>query len=124
MGRDQLQWQRGVVGFNIERQRDFLREFGLDDAHPAKLIAMIAGMAFVWVIAVLGFARVQRTRADAEVALWARVCRRLARAGLARRPDEGPLDLAERAATRWPHWSALLRAIAATLRDAALRSDR
>ena len=29
------QWQRGVVGFNIERQRDFLREFGLDNAHPA-----------------------------------------------------------------------------------------
>jgi transglutaminase-like putative cysteine protease len=112
-------WQRGVVGFNIERQRDFLREFGLDDAHPAKLIAMIAGMASVWVVAVLGLARVRRARADAEVALWARACRRLARAGLARRPDEGPLDFAERAATRWPRWGALLRAIAASY--AALR---
>jgi len=101
------QWQRGIVGFNIDRQRDFLREFGLDSARPVQLVAIIAAMAFAWVIPVLALSRVRRTRADAEVALWARACRRLARAGLARRPDEGPLDYVERAALRWPQWADL-----------------
>ena len=108
------QWQRGVVGFNIERQRDFLREFGLDNPRPVQLVAVIACMALAWGLAVLGFARIHRTRSAPEVALWSRACRRLARAGLARRPDEGPLDYAERAAARWPRWSALFRTIASS----------
>ena len=33
------QWQRGIVGFNIDRQRDVLRGFGLDSARPAQLVA-------------------------------------------------------------------------------------
>jgi protein-glutamine gamma-glutamyltransferase len=106
------QWQRGIVGFNLERQRDILREFGLDDPHPVQLVAVIAGMAFAWCLAVLGIARMRRAEGAPEVALWGRACRRLARAGLSRRPDEGPLDFAERAAARWPKWGALLRAIA------------
>ena len=78
------QWQRGVVGFDVRRQRDLLREFGFDNPRPVQLAA--------------------------ELALWGRACRRLARAGLARRPDEGPIDFADRAATRWPQCSvALLR---------------
>jgi transglutaminase-like putative cysteine protease len=30
------QWQRGVVGFNLERQRDLLRDFGLGSARPSQ----------------------------------------------------------------------------------------
>jgi hypothetical protein len=37
------------------------------------------------------------------------LCRRLARAGLPRRPSEGPLAYAQRAAARWPRWNAALR---------------
>jgi hypothetical protein len=103
------QWQRGVVGFNVQRQRDFLREFGLDNSHPLQLSLIITGVAFVWGIGILGLSRLRRRSADAEVELWARACRRLARAGLARRPDEGPIDFAERAAARWPRWSPLRR---------------
>lgn len=105
------QWQRGVVGFNIERQRDFLRNLGLEDPRPVQLVLVIALTTFVWGMAVLGLARLRRMQAAPEVALWGRACRRLARAGLARRPDEGPLDYAERAAARWPRWSALLHTI-------------
>ncbi len=105
------QWQRGVVGFNIERQRDFLREFGIDDPRPVQLVLVISLAVLIWGMAVLGFAHLRRTQSAPEVALWSRACRRLARAGLARRPDEGPLDYAERAAVRWPRWSELLRTI-------------
>ncbi len=108
------QWQRGIVGFNIERQRDLLRDFGLDNLRPVQLVLVIAGVVLAWGLAVLGFSRIRRTRSAPEVADWSRACRRLARAGLARRPDEGPLDYAERAAARWPRWSSLLRSIAAS----------
>jgi transglutaminase-like putative cysteine protease len=105
------QWQRGVVGFNVGRQQDLLRDFGLDNAHPVQLVVVIAVMAFAWGLALLGLSRLRRAQIDPEVALWSRVCRRLARAGLARRPDEGPLDFAERAAAHWPRWSSLIRRI-------------
>jgi protein-glutamine gamma-glutamyltransferase len=108
------QWQRGIVGFNIERQRDFLREFGLDNPRPVQLVMVMAFVAFAWVLVVLGLSRIRRAHSAPEVALWARACRRLARAGLARRPDEGPLDYAERAAARWPRWGPLLRGIGGT----------
>jgi transglutaminase-like putative cysteine protease len=108
------QWQRGVVGFNLERQRDLLRDFGLGSARPWQIVALVAAVAFAWGLAILGFARARHARSDPAVALWSRLCRRLGRAGLPRRPDEGPLAYAERAASRWPQWSGLLRRLGET----------
>ena len=105
------QWQRGVVGFNIERQRDLLRELGFEDARPWQLVSVVAGAAFIWGILVLGAARLRRSRVDAEVALWNALCRRLARAGLARAPEEGPLAYTRRAGQRWPRWASALARI-------------
>ncbi|HEY2862926.1 MAG TPA: DUF3488 and transglutaminase-like domain-containing protein [Casimicrobiaceae bacterium] len=105
-------WQRGFVGFNLERQRDLLRDIGLKGAPPWRLVALLAAAAFVWGIAVLGLSRLRRLHVDAEVALWRTACRRLARAGLERRPDEGPLSYAERVAARWPALAASINAIA------------
>jgi transglutaminase-like putative cysteine protease len=108
------QWQRGVVGFNVQRQRDLLRDLGLEISHPWQMIALVATVTFVWGLAILGFARARLVKSDAALALWSRACRRLGRAGLPRRPDEGPLAYAERAAARWPQWGELLRRIGAT----------
>ncbi|HEY8623832.1 MAG TPA: DUF3488 and transglutaminase-like domain-containing protein, partial [Casimicrobiaceae bacterium] len=47
------QWQRGVVGFNIERQRDLLRDFGFEGARPWQLVAVAGGAAFIWGVLVL-----------------------------------------------------------------------
>jgi transglutaminase-like putative cysteine protease len=113
------QWQRGVVGFNLERQRDLLRDFGLGGARPWQIVALVAAVAFAWGLAILGFARARHARSDPAVALWSQLCRRLGRAGLQRRPHEGPLAYTERAASRWPQWSALLRRAGETY--AALR---
>jgi transglutaminase-like putative cysteine protease len=108
------QWQRGFVGFNIQRQRDLWRDLGLKNARPWQIVALVAALAFIWGLAIVGFARARHARHDPVLALWTRVCRRLARAGLPRRSDEGPLAYAQRAATRWPQWSELLRKIAET----------
>lgn len=108
------QWQRGVVGFNVQRQRDLLRDLGLEISHPWQMIALVATVTFAWGLAILGFARARLVRSDPALALWSRACRRLGRAGLPRRPDEGPLAYAERAAARWPQWGDLLRRIGST----------
>ena len=105
------QWQRGVVGFNLERQRDLLRDFGLEDARPWHLVAAVSAMVFLWAILVLGASRLRRSRIDADVALWEALCRRLRRAGLARAPEEGPLAYTRRAGERWPQWAAVLARI-------------
>ena len=112
-------WQRGFVGFDLERQRDFLRDIGLKGAPPWRIAIVLSIAGFVWVIAVLRLSLLRRSRADIEVALWHVACRRLARAGVARRPDEGPLAYAERVAARWPARAALVRKIAGSY--AALR---
>ncbi|MGH8714443.1 MAG: transglutaminase TgpA family protein [Casimicrobiaceae bacterium] len=112
-------WQRSFVGFNLERQRDFLRGVGINGAPPWRIAMLLAVAASLWGAAVLGVSRLRLSRVDAEVALWQTVCRKLARAGLPRRPDEGPLAYADRAAARWPARAALIKAIAD--RYAALR---
>ena len=108
------QWQRSVVGFNLERQRDVLRDLGLGTARPWEIVAVAALALFVWGVFVLGFARVRAMHADPAVALWSRACRRLSRAGLQRRADEGPIEYTERATLRWPHLGALLRRLGET----------
>jgi transglutaminase-like putative cysteine protease len=113
------QWQRGVVGFNLQRQRDVLRDLGLEGARPWHVVALAGTLALLWGLVILGFARARHARTDPAVALWSRLCRRLAHAGLPRAPSEGPLAYVGRAAARWPQSSALLQRIGETY--AALR---
>jgi protein-glutamine gamma-glutamyltransferase len=105
------QWQRGVIGFNLDRQRNMLRDFGLDDVRPWQLVVIAALASFIWGATLLGMGSARRRRDVPEFALWQRFCRRLARAGLPRRPDEGPLDYARRAAARWPESATLFTAL-------------
>jgi transglutaminase-like putative cysteine protease len=107
------QWQRGVVGFNIERQQDVLRDLGLEGVAPWRVASGVAAIVMAWALALVGLAHLRYRRLDPAQAAWMRLGRRLARAGLPRRADEGPLAYAQRAATRWPQWSELLRRIGA-----------
>jgi protein-glutamine gamma-glutamyltransferase len=108
------QWQRGVVGFNVDRQRDLLRDLGIENARPWQIVGLVAAVAFVWGVAILGLTRARQAQSDPATALWAVLCRRLGRAGLPRRPEEGPLAYAERASARWPQWRDVLIRLAET----------
>jgi transglutaminase-like putative cysteine protease len=105
------QWQRGVVGFNVDRQRDLLRDLGLDKARAWQIVVLLAAAILVWGTVGLAVARFDALNADPVAMLWSRACRRLARAGLRRSPEEGPLAYAQRAARRWPQWAALFARI-------------
>jgi protein-glutamine gamma-glutamyltransferase len=108
------QWQRGIVGFDLRRQRDLWRDLGLEGVRGWVIVAIGAAMVTVWGVAFLWFGRWLVHRRDPVVAIWTRLCRRLARAGLPRRADEGPLAYAQRAAARWPQWSERLQRIGET----------
>jgi transglutaminase-like putative cysteine protease len=108
------QWQRGIVGYNIQRQRDLWNDLGLEGTRGWLIVALGSAMVMVWGVALLWMGHWLAHRRDPVLALWTRLCRRLAHAGLPRRADEGPLAYAERAATRWPQWGELLQRIAQT----------
>jgi transglutaminase-like putative cysteine protease len=110
-------WQRGVIGFNLDRQRTMLHDFGLEDVRPWQLVVVAAFAAFIWGTIILGAGQLRRVRGAPELELWDRFCHRLARAGLPRRSHEGPLDYVRRAASRWPDRASLFT----TLGDAYAR---
>jgi transglutaminase-like putative cysteine protease len=97
-------WRRNVVGFNFERQRSLWREWKISVLAPWQITAIVAGIATVWVGALLGWLAWRRRRQDRARALWDAMCARLARAGLPRAAHEGPLAYVARATARWPEF--------------------
>ena len=97
-------WTRAIIRFDGLRQRGMLTSFGIADPNPGDLLlvlsAILAGVlaiATLWALRDLG-----RVRGDALDRAWSRLGRRLAREGVAREPNEGPLDWLARARTVAP----------------------
>ncbi len=110
-------WNDAVVQFNALRQRSLLTPFGIDKAEDSELFAvlmvlssLVLALALWWVI------RAERPDGDALDAAYARLCAKLARAGMARDPAEGPRRLAARVAARWPDQRELQRLLAVYVR--------
>jgi transglutaminase-like putative cysteine protease len=122
------QWNLLVLGYNPERQREFMSWFGMRDAGwlelASTLLAVLGGIVLVLLAWMLG----RMARPDPVQSAWAQFCRKLGARGVARAPHEGPRDYAERAArdlparaTRSAHRGALHRA---ALRARAGRGGR
>jgi transglutaminase-like putative cysteine protease len=105
------QWRRNVVDFDFHRQRALWRTLTLDRYPPWQVVAGIVAVGGVWVALILAWLTQKRRRQERALVLWDEVCRRLARAGLARLPHEGPLAYANRAASRWPQFAIAFHAI-------------
>ncbi|MEP7155500.1 MAG: DUF3488 and transglutaminase-like domain-containing protein [Betaproteobacteria bacterium] len=92
------QWNQFVVGFNQERQRNFMQWFGLQDVDWRDLAlwlivcVMVAGSA----VGALLLLKVYRTRKEPVVAAYNQFCAKLAKAGVERAPHEGPIDFLRR----------------------------
>jgi transglutaminase-like putative cysteine protease len=114
-------WNQWVLGYNPERQRQFLANIGFSDATWQKLAVLLfvfAGLA-VLAGALFAFRDLRRARNDAVRAAYERFCRKLARRGLPRHPAEGPLVYGRRAAQCRPE--AALEIASITERYVALR---
>jgi transglutaminase-like putative cysteine protease len=96
-------WNSAVVQFNVLRQQGLLTPFGIDKAQYSDLMAVLIGLGtlllalFTWWVL-----RAPRATGDALDVAYARLCAKLARAGVPRAPTEGPLALAARVAALWP----------------------
>ena len=103
-------WNQAVLGFNPERQREVLSRFGMEPDWMNMSIALTLSCG----IMMLGFATYLMRRyhsLDPVLRAYVAFCRKLARRGITRRPDEGPLDFARRAATSLPEFAREIVAI-------------
>ena len=107
-----LAWYQWVEDYTRERQRALLQRLGFERASWTQLtLTLSLGVAaLLLAYAVLPRLR-RRHRADPALTLYLRLCRKLARAGLARAPYEGPLSFLRRSAERRPELRADLEAV-------------
>jgi transglutaminase-like putative cysteine protease len=107
------QWNQWVLGYNQDRQRQFLARL---NPFLATWQGMVWGLA-VAVGAALLFAslwlipRLVRVQLDPTSRLYARFCRRLQKRGITRGSAEGPEDFARRAAALRPDLAASIEQI-------------
>ncbi|PTN36354.1 DUF3488 and DUF4129 domain-containing transglutaminase family protein [Desulfonatronum sp. SC1] len=94
-------WNQWVLDFDFERQRRFLERFGL--AGTTRLerfghLALALSLSFVAAALIYGVILLRsRPPEDALDKIYSRFCRRLAKIGIPRLPQEGPRDFALRA---------------------------
>ena len=96
-----------VVGYNVDKQRQFFSDMGFRNVDWRTLAFWLMVAVFIVGGAVtLGLLlRERQPRTDASLAAWNRFCAKLAAAGLARRPSEGPLDFLSRVKAAHPEWT-------------------
>lgn len=96
-------WNEFVLGFDAARQRNLLQPFGIPQASTPQLglvLTIAVGLALLLTVGLL--LRGSPDPRDRLHRAYARFLARLARAGVAKQPHEGPLAFAERAASTLP----------------------
>ena len=100
---DRLQnlWNKWILGFDAQRQRNFLNRIGLEDLSSGARAAVLVALAVLALVPLVflaqGLARFSRSTDRLERS-WHRLRARLQRAGVRSRPGETPLELAARSA--------------------------
>lgn len=105
-------WNQWVLGYNPDRQRDFLSRLGLAAPTVASMVQILfwsIGAA----LALITLAMLWRFRSSDPVqSAWLKFCAKLARAGTVRLPAEGPAAFTERVVQAHPHRASLVQRIA------------
>ncbi len=99
-------WQAWVVGFNSEQQFDLLRSwFGEVSARRFAVVFLLSWGAVLLLVAASLLRQPRTHRLSALDREYLKLCDRLARGGIARRPGETPAQFAERVAAEQPQWA-------------------
>lgn len=109
-------WNRWVLGFDHERQRDFLQRLGLPDLSPER-IAVLMLLALLVVSAPISYLLLRQARPGRSTPVeraWRRLLVRLRRQGLEKRPAETPLEFAGRVEAALPQSGKLFRKLVET----------
>ena len=114
-------WNQWVLGYDPQRQRDFLTRLGLD-ADWRNMTALLAVLCGAALLLLAGWVLHQRERIDPAHRAWRRFTAKLAKRGIVWQSWEGPDTLATRAASQLPLHATKIHTIArsyARLRYAA-----
>jgi protein-glutamine gamma-glutamyltransferase len=97
-------WNQWVLGYTPDRQMKLLSDVGLSSVTWQSLAVLLMSVTatVVAVLALLVLRKLRLAPRDPVARAWRAFCRKLARRGTERRPDEGPLDFARRAAAEQP----------------------
>lgn len=107
-------WNQRVLGYNPDRQREFLSRLGLASTDWSMLAGLLSGVMLALFAALLVWTGWRRRSQDPLERCWARFSAKLARHQLARRDWEGPLDYGDRISAALPQHAGGLRDIAAS----------
>jgi len=104
-------WNQLVLGYNPERQREFLTRVGMSEPSWENM-AMTLFWGVGGLLAVLTAWLLRRIRTtDPVQRLWLRFCAKLGKKGSPRSAHEGPADFVARTAERYPGEAERIRAI-------------
>ena len=95
-------WNQWVLGYNPERQRDFLQKLGMLAPDWRSMTAALTILCGITLLALSAWMLWRRPRLDPVEREWRKLSRRLAKNGLARHPWEGPRDYAQRIGAAQP----------------------
>jgi transglutaminase-like putative cysteine protease len=104
-------WNQQVLGYNPERQREFLQRLGLAAPDWQSLTAILAAVIATLMLAISAWTLYQRPRTDPLQRLWQQALRRLARRQIHCAPWETPLALQRRITASDPQLAILFAAV-------------
>ena len=91
-------WNQWVLGYNNDRQRDFLSRLGMGTPSLEKLITLAFWLVFASLAIVVAIMLRKAKPKDPVQRAWVRFCTKLARQGVVRRTGEGPKAFGSRVA--------------------------
>lgn len=95
-------WNQWVIGYGPRRQQLLLQHFGFGAKEWSALVFALVGLVTALVIALAIWMSKQTASSDPVIRAYQRFCRKLARRGIERHPNEGPRDFCARVARRRP----------------------
>ena len=110
-------WNQWVLGYNPERQREFLNLLGMPSPDWQKMATTLFWAVGGVVTLIALFVLRRRLSKDPVQRVWLAFCAKLARAGTERRPSEGPTEFAERAGRAHPARAGMVDGVAKLYAD-------
>ena len=106
-------WNQWVLGYGPARQKQLLNRLGLEGInwHGMAMLLMFIITCLLLSYAAWMFLRPQLIARDPVQQIYRRFCKKLARHGLHRHPNEGPLTYAARASAARPEYAASIQQI-------------
>ncbi|WP_323844912.1 DUF3488 and transglutaminase-like domain-containing protein [Microbulbifer magnicolonia] len=117
-------WYQAVISFDSDKQQNLLQRI-LGEVSPLRLAALIAAPVLLALAGILLWLWVggRGRRLPPASRLYQRFCRRMARAGIERRPGEAPGDFARRVRGERPELAPMAERITAAFEKAAYGED-